>query len=66
MRGAKEFVEERIGRKVAVSMPTVSRNSSLSFVAALGLADFALFRTGKSGAIKKTERYLRRTFDWRS
>lgn len=66
MRGAKEFVEERIGRKVAVSMPTVSRNSSLSFVAALGLADFALFRTGKSSAIKKTERYLRRTFDWRS
>ncbi len=66
MRGAKEFVEERIGRNVAVSMPTVSRNSSLSFAAALGLADFALFRTGRSSAIKRTERYLRRTFDWRT
>ena len=66
MRGAKEFVEGRIGRKVAVSMPKVSRNSSVSFAAAFGLADFALFRTGKSSAIKKTERYLRRTFDWRT
>ena len=66
MRGAKEFVEERIGRNVAVSMPTVSRNSSLSFAAALGLADFALFRMGRSSAIKRTERYLRRTFDWRT
>ncbi|MBR6109618.1 MAG: hypothetical protein IKQ36_07755 [Clostridia bacterium] len=66
MRGAKEFVEGRIGRKVAVSMPSVSRNSSVSFAAAFGLADFALFRTGRSSAIKKTERYLRRTFDWRT
>ena len=66
MRGAQEFVEERIGRKVAVSMPKVSRNSSVSFAAAFGLADFVLFRTGRSSAIKKTERYLRRTFDWRT
>ena len=66
MRCAKEFVEGRIGRKVAVSMPSVSRNSSVSFAAAFGLADFALFRTGRSSAIKKTERYLRRTFDWRT
>lgn len=66
MRGAQEFVEGRIGRKTAVSMPTVSRNSSVSYAAAFGLADFALFRTGRSSAIKKTERYLRRTFDWRT
>ncbi|MBR3381953.1 MAG: rod shape-determining protein [Clostridia bacterium] len=66
MRGASEFVGERIGRNVAVSMPKVSRNSSLSFAAGLGLADFALFRTGRSSAIKKTERYLRRAFDWRT
>ena len=66
MRGAKEFIENRIGRKVAVSMPSVSKNSSLSFASAFGLADFALFRVGKSGPIKKTERYLRRAFDWRT
>lgn len=66
MRGAKEFLEARIERNVAVSMPTVSRNSSVSFAAAFGLADFALFRMGRSSAIRKTERYLRRTFDWRS
>lgn len=66
MRGAKEFVEGRIGRRVAVSMPSVSRNSSLSYASAFGLADFALFRVGKSSPIKKTERYLRRAFDWRT
>ncbi len=66
MRGAKDFVSERLGRKVAISMPTVSRNSSLSYAAAFGLAEFALFRTGRSSAIRKTERYLRRTFDWRT
>ena len=66
MRGAKEFVESRIGRKTAVTMPSVSRNSSVSFAAAFGLADFALFRMGHSSAIKRTERALRRTFDWRT
>lgn len=66
MRGAKEFVEGKIGRNVAVTMPKVGRNSSVSFAAAFGLADFALFRSGRSSAIRKTERYLRRTFDWRT
>ena len=66
MRGAKEFLETRVKRNVAVSMPTVSRNSSVSFAAAFGLADFALFRMGRTSALRRTERYLRRTFDWRS
>ncbi|MCR5808469.1 MAG: hypothetical protein K6G56_02790 [Clostridiales bacterium] len=66
MRGAKEFLEGRLGRDVAVSMPSVGRLGSVSFAAAYGLADFSLFRMGRSSAIKKTERYLRRTFDWRT
>ncbi|MBO4562269.1 MAG: rod shape-determining protein [Clostridia bacterium] len=66
MRGAKEFVEGRLGRNTAITMPPVGRNSSVSFAAAFGLADFALFRLGHSSAIRRTERYLRRTFDWRT
>ena len=66
IRGAADFVSERTGRRVEISMPQVSRNSSLAFAVAFGLADFALFRLGRSSAIKKTERLIRRTFDWRS
>lgn len=66
MRGAKEFFENRVERDVAVSMPSVGKLGSVSFAAAYGLADFSLFRMGRSSAIKKTERYLRRTFDWRT
>lgn len=66
MRGAMEFMESRVGRNVAQTMPKVSRNGSISYVSAFGLADFALFRLGHSGALRRTERYLRRTFDWRS
>ncbi len=66
MRGAGDFVAERTGRKVSVSMPKVSRNGSLSFAVAFGLADFSLFRTGRTSTLKKTERLIRRTFDWRT
>ena len=66
MRGAKEYLESHVGRDVAVTNPTVTRNGSVSLATAFGLADFALFRLGHSSAIKKTERYLRRTFDWRT
>ena len=66
IRGAADFVSERTGRRVEISMPKVSRMSSVTFAVALGLADFSLFRLGKSNPIKKTERLIRRTFDWRS
>ena len=66
MRGASEFLEARLGRRVSVTLPKVSRNSTPGFVSAYGLADFALFRLGRSSAVKKAERYLLRAFDWRS
>ncbi len=66
MRGAAEFVSAQIGRNVSVWMPKVTRNGSVSYASALGLADFALFRLGKSSAVKRTERFMRRAFDWRS
>lgn len=66
MRGASEFVSAAIDRNVSVWMPKVTRNSSVSYASALGLADFALFRLGKSSAVKRTERFMRRAFDWRS
>lgn len=66
MRGAAEFLESRLGRNVSVTMPKVSRNGSMGYAAALGLADFALFRLGRSSAIQRTERFLRSAFDWRS
>lgn len=66
MRGAAEFVSAQIGRNVSVWMPKVTRNGSVSYASALGLADFALFRLGRSSAVKRTERFMRRAFDWRS
>lgn len=66
MRGAAEFLESRLGRNVSVTLPKVSRNGSMGYVSAFGLADFALFRLGRLSAVKRTERYLRSVFDWRS
>ena len=66
MRGAAEFIEKRLGRNVSVTLPKVSRNGSMGFVSAFGLADFALYRLGKLSAVRRTERYLRSVFDWRS
>lgn len=66
MRGAKEYLESGLGRKVALTPPSVTRNGSSSQASAFGLADFALFRMGHSSAIRRTERYLRRAFDWRT
>lgn len=66
MRGAPEFVGSRLGRNVSVWMPKVSRVSSMSYASAFGLADFALFRMGRASAVKRTERLIRRAFEWRS
>ena len=66
MRGAKEYLEAKLERKVALTPTTVTRNGTSSHAAAFGLADFALFRLGHSSAVRRTERYLRRAFDWRT
>ena len=66
MRGAAEFMSAEIGREVSVWMPKVTRNGTVSYASAFGLADFALFRLGRSSAVKRTERFVRRAFEWRS
>ena len=63
MRGAGEFLQKQIGRNVSVTMPFMSRHSTVGYAAAFGLADFALFRCGKSSVLKSTGRRLRRSFE---
>ena len=63
MRGAGEFLAKQTGRTVSVSMPHVTRHSTVGYATAFGLADFALFRCGKSSVLKSTGRRLRRSFE---
>ncbi len=63
MRGAGDFLAAKTGREVSITMPFMSRHSTLSYAAAFGLADFSLFRCGKQSALKSTGRRLRRSFD---
>lgn len=63
MRGAGDFLAAQTGRSVNVTMPFMSRHSTVGYAAAFGLADFALFRCGKSGVLKSTGRRLRRSFE---
>lgn len=66
IRGAREFMEGRLGRPVAAAEAALTRANTNAMYAAFSLADFALFRSGRSGVAKRTERLLRRTFDRRS
>lgn len=66
LRGAREFMESRLGRPVTAVDAALTKVNSTALFAAFGLADFTLFRSGRSGVAKRTERLLRRTFDWRS
>ena len=63
MRGADEFLEGQLGRKVNITMPYMSRHSTVGYAAAFGLADFALFRCGRTSALKNTGRRLLRSLD---